>query len=145
MYLTKQRSLGPFMTNSFFDDAILRPFFASGGHVKWSTPPSVNIRREDHDYLIELAAPGYEKSDFTVKVENRQLVITGNRKEAETQAGRNFTRREFNYGNFSRSFELPEDTEHQAISAAYTNGILVVKVPKKVDQKIASETVVQVQ
>jgi HSP20 family protein len=145
MYPTKQRSLRPFMAHPFFDDPFMRPFFTSSVDGKWSTPPAVNIREGEEAFLIEFAAPGFGKNDFSVKIEKDQIVINGTHTASETTASPKFSRREFNYGSFSRSFTLPENVDTDRISATYVNGILAVNVPKKMEQKNTAERVISVQ
>ena len=96
------------------------------------THPSVNITDKENHFLMELAAPGLEKSDFNIEVENDNLVISVEKKseKEETEKGK-FTRREFNYSAFKRSFYLDEKINREGISASYENGVLRITLPKK--------------
>lgn len=96
------------------------------------THPSVNIVDQDNHFLMELAAPGLEKSDFNIAIENDNLVISVEKKseKEETEKGK-FTRREFNYSAFKRSFYLDEKINREGISASYENGVLRITLPKK--------------
>lgn len=93
--------------------------------------PSVNITETETDYKIEMAAPGLEKKDFKIEVENKVLVISSEKEVEKKEEDKNYKRREFSYSSFSRSFQLPEDILSDKIDAKYENGILKLSVPKK--------------
>ena len=93
--------------------------------------PSVNITENEKDFMIEMAAPGLERKDFKVEVENGILFIRSEKKEEKKEETKNFTRREFSYNSFSRSFTLPENCMTDNIMAHYENGILSITLPKK--------------
>lgn len=101
-----------------------------------TTLPAVNIK-EDHDgFEVEMSVPGFEKKDFNIEVNNSLLTISSDKKiEQETKEGQNFTRREFSYQSFSRSFTLPDTTDDDHVAAKYENGILKVYIPKKEEAK----------
>jgi HSP20 family protein len=96
------------------------------------THPSVNIVENDNNFQMELAAPGLEKGDFNIEIENDHLVISAEKKsqKEETEKGK-FTRREFNYSAFKRSFFLDDMINREGISATYENGVLHITLPKK--------------
>jgi HSP20 family protein len=96
------------------------------------THPSVNVTDNENQFVMELAAPGLEKSDFNIAVENDNLVISVEKKseKEQTEKGK-FTRREFNYSAFKRSFFLDEQINREGISATYENGVLRITLPKK--------------
>ena len=102
--------------------------------------PGANITEVDEEdrggYLIELAAPGYEKEDFHVSVHNDIMTIKGELHEDRVRSHDSYHRREHNYHNFTRSFTLPDSVDEENITAKYTNGILHVFVPvlKPVEQ-----------
>jgi len=101
-----------------------------------TTLPSVNIKESADGFEVEVAAPGLDKSDFKIQLSNGVLTISSEKKvENETKEGQKFTRREFSYQSFSRSFTLPEIVEGEKISAKYDNGILKVSIPKKEEAK----------
>jgi len=108
------------------------------------THPSVNITDNDNHFLMELAVPGLEKSDFNIAIENDNLVISVEKKseKEETEKGK-FTRREFNYSAFKRSFFLDEKINREGISASYENGVLRITLPKKDEtwKKPATKTI----
>ena len=93
--------------------------------------PSVNIMEGEKEFKIEMAAPGLERKDFKVEVENDMLTISSVKEEEKKEEKKNFTRKEYAYNRFSRSFTLPENCMPEKILAKYDNGILHVTLPKK--------------
>ena len=93
--------------------------------------PAVNIQEENDHFMLEMAAPGMEKKDFNIDLDNYVLTISSEKKEEKNEKDKNFTRREFIYNNFSRSFTLPKSIDTEKIKADYENGILKVALPKK--------------
>ena len=101
-----------------------------------TTLPSVNIKESNDDFEVEVAAPGFDKSDFKIELNNDVLTISSDKNlESETNEGQQFTRREFSYQSFSRSFTLPNIADSEKIEAKYENGILRVVIPKKEEAK----------
>ncbi len=101
-----------------------------------TTLPAVNVRENDNEYIIEVAAPGMKKNDFNVSVDNNQLNISSERKEEKESKDEKFSRREFCYQSFHRSFQLPIDLVNgDKISAKYNDGILNIRLPKKEEAK----------
>lgn len=114
---------------SMFDD-FMRPMGLGDHHEDYVTMPAVNIRETDRGFQLELAAPGLQKTDFRIAVEQGMLSIAAEqRAEAEDQRGR-YTRREFRYTAFTRSFHLPEGVREEAITARYQDGILTLELPR---------------
>ena len=95
--------------------------------------PKVNIIETDESFLIELAAPGLQKEDFQLRLEERNLHIKVE-KETEGDAPA-YNRREFNFNKFERRFGLPKTVNTEGINAQYVNGILSVVLPK-IDEAI---------
>lgn len=109
--------------------------------------PSVNIVEHDANFTMQLAAPGLEKSDFDIRIENDALVIAAEKKteKEETANEGKFTRREFNYSSFKRSFQLDDNINREGISATYENGVLQVTLPKKEESwKKPSATTIEI-
>jgi HSP20 family protein len=104
-----------------------------------ATLPAVNVRETNDDYIIEVAAPGMKRDEFKVELENNVLTISSQREEKQEQHDEsgNYTRREFNYQSFQRSFTLPENkVQGEKITARYADGILHINVPKKDEAKV---------
>ncbi len=101
-----------------------------------TTLPSVNIIEGPDYYEVEMAVPGLKKKDFKIELNHGILTISSSKKnKSETKKGQQFTRREFSYQSFRRSFNLPDTVESEKISAKYQDGILKVTIPKKQDAK----------
>lgn len=124
-------SLGSLFNDFFNDDVMLRDY---AGHV-----PSVNITESEKSYSIEVSAPGFEKNDFNIKVEDGMLTVSGEHKTEKNEENKNFVRKEFNYGSFSRSFNLVDLIDEEKIDAKYENGILRIELPKN-EKAIAKNT-----
>ena len=96
-----------------------------------STLPAVNIQENENGFQIELAAPGMKKDDFKVNFDNGSLIISSEIKDEKNTEDKRFTRREFNYCSFQRTFSIPKNlVNHEKISAAYENGLLKITLPK---------------
>ncbi|MBN2237790.1 MAG: Hsp20/alpha crystallin family protein [Bacteroidales bacterium] len=101
-----------------------------------TTLPSVNIVEDSESFEVEVAAPGFGKDDFRIELDNNVLSISSDKKvENETKEGSRFTKKEFSYQSFRRSFTLPVTVENEKITAKYENGILNVFIPKKEEAK----------
>lgn len=102
-----------------------------------STLPAVNVRENDNEIFIDLAAPGMKKSDFNVNYDNGRLMISCEKKDEKTDKdGDRVTRREFNYQSFQRSFSIPENmVDADKINAKYSDGILHLTLPKREEVK----------
>ncbi|MGB0402830.1 MAG: Hsp20/alpha crystallin family protein [Salibacteraceae bacterium] len=105
--------------------------------VKPEFSPAVNIRENEGGFVLELAAPGYAKSDINLEVKNKTLTISSTKEEIkeEKKEDDNYTRKEFGITSFSRSFNLPEDVDRDGITAKYNEGILVLSIPRKPDEE----------
>ena len=101
-----------------------------------TTLPSVNIKENPDTFTVEVAAPGFDKNDFKLELNHNTLTVSSEKKvESETKENEVFTKREFSYQSFSRSFTLPTIADGERISANYENGILLVSIPKKEEAK----------
>ncbi len=96
--------------------------------------PAVNIKEENDKFVLEMAAPGMKKDDFQINLDNYQLTISSEKSEKNEEKKDNYTRREFMYSTFSRSFTLPKTIDVDKIKADYKNGILTVILPKKEEE-----------
>ena len=134
--LAKRGSLFPTF-NSLLDDFFSKDVFDWNSRNftdVGSTLPSVNVEESDSEFKIELAAPGLKKEDFRVKLDHDVLTISSEKsaEKEEKQGNGSYTRREFNYSSFFRSFTLPENAVADGeIDAKYHDGILKVTIPKK--------------
>lgn len=92
--------------------------------------PAVNVIDKDNEYIVEMAIPGLKKSDFDINIDNQILTISAETKTEEEDVNETYTRREFGYSSFKRSFTLPKTVNSEKISASYKEGILKVELPK---------------
>ena len=94
-----------------------------------NTLPAVNIIENDTDFILHIAAPGLNKNDFELSIENKVLSI----EVVKDPINNDFTRQEFDYTSFKRTFSIPKTVEKSKISASYTNGVLNITLPKTKD------------
>lgn len=114
----------------FFDDEFTRNFFRNPAKFHLAHAPSVNVKETEKEFTLELAAPGLEKSDFNIDVKDELLTISAEKNNENKTEGTKYSRREWSYSNFRRSFAIPEEVNAENISATYNNGILSVVLPK---------------
>ncbi|MEM0519407.1 MULTISPECIES: Hsp20/alpha crystallin family protein [Aequorivita] len=99
--------------------------------------PAVNIIENLTNFVLEIAVPGFQKENFTIEAEEDTLKVSSKTIETkeETDTETRYTRREFNYSNFERSFTLPETIKIEDIQAKYENGVLKITLPKLEEKK----------
>jgi HSP20 family protein len=123
---------------SVFDD-FFKPWnewFDNGGLIgRTMNVPAVNITEQKNDYLVSLAAPGLKKEDFKIDVDGNMLTISSEKEETKEEKDKRFTRKEYNYSSFSRSFTLPEEINKEKIDAKYEDGVLKISLPRKEEAK----------
>lgn len=145
MSLIRYNPFAPKSVSNFFDDVFNRnitDFF--GSDFSMSTP-SVNVVETENSYRVEVAAPGLEKEDFEVSVDNGFLNISAKKEfKDEVKEGDKYMRREFNYNSFTRSFQLPEGVKADDIAANYENGVLKITLPKKEEARIEAAKVIEI-
>lgn len=121
---------------NIFDDVFNRSISDVMGNDFSVTVPSVNITEEKDNIKLELAAPGMDKNDFNISIDKDQLIISAEKeKQSEEKEENKWTRKEFNFSSFKRSFHLGEDINIEKIDASYENGILKLVLPKKEEAK----------
>lgn len=122
--------------NAIFNDFFEGEFFPrkANGYRNGSVP-AVNVKETEKAFQVELAAPGMKKDDFKIEIDENLLTIRTEQKEEKSEENERFTKREFNYTSFVRSFRLPEDVKQEEISATYENGILKLQIPKLEEEK----------
>lgn len=132
-------SLGGSMLSDFFDDDVFfnRP-------IGRRSMPSVNIKETDKAYELEMAVPGYGKKDFNISIDNNMLTVSAEKKEEQEKREDHYTRREFGYESFSRSFNLPANTSEEDINARYEDGILKLSINKKAGKEAATKKAITV-
>ena len=125
---------------SFFSDTLERLW--SDETVSWM--PAVNIRERDEDFVIDLAVPGMSKQDFSVELDNGVLTVSGERKNETAEENDRHTTREFYYGSFRRTFNLPDSADPEKVSASYKDGILTLTVMKHESKKLKPKRKIQI-
>jgi HSP20 family protein len=131
MNLIKYNPYGPMSKRNFFDEAFNRSISDFVGADVVMNMPSVNIVETETGFALELAAPGLSKDSFIVDIEKDRLLVSAKNESTEETTEGQFTRKEFNYSSFQRSFFLPESIDREAIEATYENGVLSIVLPKK--------------
>lgn len=134
-----QRAAAPWRDFFNADD-----FFDNNWLSKWEKDfPAVNIAEDEKTYWVEVIAPGFKKDDFKLKVDENILTISAESKteKKENGKGKEYTRREYSYNSFTRSFRLPDDVKDDSISASYQDGILKLELPKSKTQVKASKEI----
>ncbi|MCK9219217.1 MAG: Hsp20/alpha crystallin family protein [Bacteroidales bacterium] len=140
MTLVKWQHRNPLtdMVSNIFDND-LGDFFG-----KRFSDPAANIMESNDAFHLEIAAPGMEKNDFKINLENNILTISSAVEDEKREEGKNYTRKEFYYGSFSRSFTLPKTVDLDQIKADYENGILKINLPKKDEARIEQKKEIKI-
>jgi len=135
MLLVRNSNQMPSLLDRFFDGELFDWNNRNFSNTN-TTLPSVNIKEDLDKFTVEVAAPGFVKSDFKLELNHNSLTISSEKNvENETKEGEIFTKREFSYQSFTRSFTLPQVAVAERIEANYDNGILTVAIPKKEEAK----------
>jgi HSP20 family protein len=131
------------MTPSLFDD-FFKPwnewFDKPTLFERMMTTPAVNVKEDPDNYTVSLAAPGLKKEDFKIDMEGNMLTISCEKETTGEEKDEKFTRKEYDYFSFSRSFTLPEDVKQDAIDARYEDGVLNIRLPRLEEAKKIAAT-----
>jgi HSP20 family protein len=130
--LVKPHFANPSYLNGFFGKDLFHEFNtpAFSGSV-----PAVNVVENTEGFRIEVAAPGLQKSDFKLNLEKNQLTISAQKEQKNEEDNEKYTRKEFKYTSFQRTFTLPNSVDGDKIEANYAEGILYVALPKREEAK----------
>lgn len=104
--------------------------------------PAVNVKETNENFIVEVAAPGKKKGDFEIELDHNMLTISSEIKEENKDE--KFTRREFSYSAFKRSFTLPDSIDSAKIAANYEDGVLVIELPKREEAKIQPKRLIEI-
>jgi len=126
-----------FDTGRFFDSDVMKMMTNPG-------VPAVNIVENEKEFVVELAAPGLDKKDFNIAVENGVLTISAEKELEKEEEKKNYTRKEYSFEQFARSFTLPENVSEEKIKAHYEDGILKLQLAKKELTKVPPKKEIQV-
>lgn len=123
---------------SVFDD-FFKPWndwFTNGGAMnKLMTVPAVNVKENENEYQLSLGVPGMKKEDFHINIDRDLMTISAEKEENKEEKNEKFSREEYNYSSFTRTFNLPDDAKYENIQAKYDNGVLMISIPKKEEAK----------
>ena len=133
----KNQVANPFF-NVVFDSLISESFWSD---KLTSRVPAVNIAETDNQFHIELAVPGLKKEDFKINLDKNILSVSAEKKAENVEEGKRYSKKEYSYNSFVRSFTLPETVDHANIEAEYTDGILKLNIAKKEEAKIQSREI----
>ena len=132
--LSKRIERMPSLFEDFFNKPLL-DLFDGGFSSRLKNVPAVNITERKDDYLVSMAAPGLKKEDFKIDVEGNLLTISSETEEQKEEKEERYTRQEYSYSSFERSFTLPDDINKDKIYAHYKDGVLELILPKKEEAK----------
>ena len=120
--------------DSLINDSILNDMFVT-------KTPAVNIAETENEFHIELAVPGLKKEDFKISLDKNVLSVSTEKKTENVEEGKKYSKREYTYSSFVRSFTLPESADQSKIAAEYTDGILKLNVTKKEEAKFQTREI----
>jgi HSP20 family protein len=115
--------------------------FRNDSSEPWKGLAPVNIRETENSYELDVVAPGFEKSDFKVAVDDNILTISVEKKDEEKKETEKEIRKEYSFRSFKRSFTLDEKIDAGGIEAKYVNGVLTLNLPRKEEVKTASKQI----
>ena len=130
----------PMMRTSNWIPTVFNDFFDTDFMPRANcTAPAINVKETDKAYVVELAAPGMQKEDFNVHINDEgNLIIKMEKKQEnkEDDKSARYLRREFSYSKFEQTLLLPDDVKREDIKAKVENGVLTVELPKMVEEKV---------
>ncbi|MGM0479707.1 MAG: Hsp20/alpha crystallin family protein [Bacteroidota bacterium] len=118
---------------SFFSD-VERDFFGSP-EMEQLTNVAVNVKENKNEFVIEMAVPGFKKEDLQLHIDGDRLTVEAEMNDQIEEEKDRYTRREFKYGTFKRTFTLPKETDVEKIEATCNNGVVEINIPKPEAQK----------
>lgn len=131
--IRRQDSLLPSVWNNLFENSLFS--HPLNGHSEFTVPP-VNISEAEGNFFVELAVPGLKKDDFKINLDKNVMTISAEKTSQEEQSNVNYSKREFGYQSFSRSFTLPSSANLESVKAGYEDGVLKVTISKKDEAKV---------
>lgn len=139
--LAKNTNGYPNLVNSFFNKELMDELFVPAHQ---GTAPAVNVAESAEGYRIEVAAPGLQKSDFKLNLDHNRLTISAEKENKAEEKSEKYTRREFSYSSFQRTFTLPTTVDGEKINAAYVDGVLQVELPKREEAKVKPARTIEI-
>ena len=133
----------PVMRNSWMPE-VFNDFFDTDFMPRTNaTAPAINVKETEHEYTVELAAPGMKKDDFNINIDNDgnlHIKMEQKNEKKDENKKEHYLRREFSYSNYQQSYTLPEDADREKISAKVADGVLEVEIPKLAPKEEAKAT-----
>jgi HSP20 family protein len=133
----QRNAVSPWFNDVFdtlFNDSVLNDRFVT-------KTPAVNIAETENQFHIELAVPGLKKEDFKISLDKNVLSVSAEKKAENVEEGKKYSKREYSYNSFVRSFTLPEVADQAKIDAEYTDGVLKLSVAKKEEAKVQTREI----
>jgi len=141
--LVKTNNRFPAYRNVF--DDLFNDWSVSNFSETDTTLPATNIKENESGFFVEMAAPGMEKKDFVINLKDDLLTISSEKKIENEENNDHYTRKEYSYQSFSRSFSLPKNVvDSDKINATYKNGELRISIPKREEAKQKPEKLIEV-
>ena len=146
MSLIKFNNRFPWSNSALSNFITADDFFNDDFFAKDSLMPAMNVKENEENFEIELAAPGFSKDDFEVTLDNNGLHISAEKSNKEEEKEEGYIRKEFSYNSFTRNLKLPENVNlDEDIKANYTEGILKLGLMKKEQVKVPPKKIIEVE
>jgi HSP20 family protein len=133
----KNNTVNPWFSDVF--DSIINDSFLNDRFV--NKVPAVNIAETENEFQIELAVPGLKKEDFKINLDKNVLSVSAEKKTENADETKKYSKKEYSYNSFVRSFTLPETADQTKISAEYNDGVLKLVVAKKEEAKLQAREI----
>jgi len=137
----KRRETLPTVFDDFFKP--WREWFDNGWE-RIATIPAVNVTEDNQSFRITMAAPGLKKEDFKIDIDGNLITISAEKTTKKEEKEEKYTRNEYNYTSFSRTFTLPENIKTEKIEALYENGELSLLLPKIAEEKTGTHKKIEI-
>ena len=128
----------PGFNNAF--DSLLKMDYNYG-----EVTPSVNVTENDQEFTMEYLVPGFKKEEIKIALEQNVLTVKAERKSESTDEQKRYTRKEFSFNSYKRSFTLPESIDAEKLTAKHEHGILSIVIPKKTEDKTVTSKEIEIQ
>jgi HSP20 family protein len=139
---SKPAFTAPSVITDFFNDGFFNNELSNFPLTRWV--PNANVRETSDEYIVELAAPGLEKNEFKVEVQEDLVTIEGQHEEDREESNEEYHRKEFKTTSFKRSFRLPQSIVSDAVDAKYNQGILKLTLPKREEAKSIGKKLIKI-
>jgi HSP20 family protein len=133
----QKNAVNPWFSDVF--DSLINDSFINDRFI--NKVPAVNIAETESQFDIELAAPGLKKEDFKISLDKNVLSVSAEKKAENVEEGKKYSKREYSYNSFVRSFTLPETADQAKIDAEYNDGVLKLSVAKKEEAKFQTREI----